>query len=101
MMNTRISDLAQHCADLRFENLVGDAQPEGRCHATGQLADAAQHHHHERVDDVALTQVRADIAHLRQRHAAQACDAGAEAEGHHVDAAGGHAARSPPCCGFG
>src|SRR5471032_216668 len=85
-------DLAQYGADLWFENLVGDTQPEFRHHTTGQLTDTAEHHHQERIDDVALAQVRADVADLAQGDTAQACDARAEPERHHVDATGGHAA---------
>src|SRR3990167_3845627 len=57
-------DLAEYGTDLRFENLVGDAQAKGRHHAAGELADAAEHHHQERVDDIALAEVRADVADL-------------------------------------
>ena len=87
-------DLAEHGADLWFEDLVGDAQAEGRHDATGQLADAAEYHHQERVDDVALAEIRADVADLAERHATKAGDTRAEPEGHHVHTAGGHAAAS-------
>src|SRR3989338_4648179 len=85
-------DLAQHGADLRLEYLVGDPQAEGGEYAAGQLADAAEYHHQEGVDDVALAQVRADIADLAQGYAAETGDARAEAEGEHVHPPGGHAA---------
>ena len=52
-----------------------------------QIADAAEHHDHEAVDDVALAEIGADIVDLRQRHAGDAGDAGAEPEGQRVDAA--------------
>ena len=52
-----------------------------------QIADAAEHHDHEAVDDVALAEIGAHIVDLRQRHAGNAGDAGAEAEGEGVDAA--------------
>ena len=59
-------DLGQHRTRESFEQLVQHAQPERGIDGAGQLADAAEHHHHERVDDVALAQVGADIADLRQ-----------------------------------
>ena len=68
-------DLAQHGADLRFENLVGNAEAEGRKDTAGQLTNTAEHHHQEGVDDVALAEVGADVADLAQGHAAQAGDA--------------------------
>ena len=40
-------DLAQHGAHLRFKNFIEDPQTKGRRDATGQLADAAEHHHQE------------------------------------------------------
>ena len=64
----------------------------------GELADATRDHDHEGVHDVALPQVRPDVADLAQRTARQARDAGAEREGVGVDAGGvdadtgGHAA---------
>src|SRR5450830_765315 len=85
-------DLAEHGADLRFEDLVGDPQAERGHYATGQLADTAEHDDQEGIDDVALAQVRADVADLAQRHAAQPGDAGAQAKREHVHAPGGHAA---------
>lgn len=77
---------------MRFENFVENAQPKGRRHVAGQLADAAQHHHQKRVDDVSLTQFRPDVAKLRQRHAAQPGNTGAEAKGQHIHPPGRHAA---------
>ena len=72
---------------------------ERRVDGAGELADAAQHDDHERVDDVALAEVGADVADLRQRAAGEPGDAGAEAERQHVDARRAHAERSSPCCG--
>ncbi len=50
-----------------------------------EIADAAEHHDHEAVDDVALAQVGRDVVDLAQRHAGEAGNARAEAEGHGVD----------------
>jgi hypothetical protein len=47
MMNTSTGDLGQHRAGPAFEQLVQDAQAQRRVHRAGQLAHAAQHHHHE------------------------------------------------------
>ena len=58
-----------------------------------QIADAAEDDDHEAVDDVGLAQVGADVVDLAQRHAGDAGDAGAEAEGQRVDAAGADAHR--------
>src|ERR1700682_4138622 len=62
-------DLGEHGARPRLEELVDDAQAERRIDSAGELADAAQHDHHERVDEIALSQIRADVADLRQRTA--------------------------------
>ena len=67
-------------------NLLTHAQAQRGVHGAGELADAAQHDDHERVDDVALAEVGADVADLRQRAAGEAGDAGAQAEGQRVDA---------------
>ena len=56
-----------------------------------QIADAAEHHDHEAVDDVALAEVRADIVDLREGHAGDAGDARAQPEGHGIDPAGADA----------
>ena len=58
-----------------------------------EIADAAEHHDHEAVDDVALAEIGADVVDLRQRHAGDAGDAGAEPEGQRVDPAGADAHR--------
>jgi hypothetical protein len=71
-------DLGQHRARPAFQQLVQDAQAQAGVHRAGQLAHAAQHHHHEAVDDVALAQVRPHVAHLAERAAGQAGDAGAQ-----------------------
>src|ERR1700733_7997828 len=47
-------DLAQHGAGIGFEELVDDAQRGGADQGAEQISDAAEHHNHERVDDVAL-----------------------------------------------
>src|SRR4030095_2106821 len=84
-------DLREHGAGPAFDELVEDAEPERRVDGASELPDPAHHDHHEGVDDVALPQVRADIADLRERAARQARDAGTEREGIGVDAAGVHA----------
>ena len=80
MIMASTDDLAQHRARDRLEQLVDHAQAQRRRDRAGELADAAEHHDHERVDDVALPELRADVAELRERDAAQTRDARAEAE---------------------
>ena len=79
-------DLGDHRAGPAFQQLAEDAEAEGGPDCAGELPDAADHHDHERIDDIALAHVRPDVGNLRQRHAAQPGDAGAEREGHGVDA---------------
>src|SRR5664279_142480 len=43
-------DLAEHGANHRFEQLVGDAEHHSAEQSAPKIADAAQHHHHEAVD---------------------------------------------------
>ena len=59
-----------------------------------EIADAAEHHDHEAVDDVALAEIGRDVVDLRQRHAGDAGDAGPEREGHGIDPAGADAHRA-------
>src|SRR6266849_5998298 len=72
------ADLAEHGARERLEELVGDAEREGADQRAPQVSDAAEHHHHEAVDDVALAEIGTHIVDLRQRHPGDAGDAGAE-----------------------
>ena len=98
MMNTSTTILPATAPARRLEQLVDDAQTERRRHRAGQPPDAAQDDDHERVDDVALSQLGPDVAELRERHAAEASDPRAEAEHQRVDPlgrdadAGGHRA---------
>src|SRR5712671_373228 len=84
-------DLGEHGALPGFEQLVGEAQPQGRVDRACELPHAAENHHHEGIDDVGLPEIGADIADLRQRAAGQAGNARAQAEGQGIDARGGHA----------
>src|ERR1700712_2405617 len=58
-------DLGEHGALPAFEQLVQHPEADGGVDGTGELPDAAEHDHHERVDDVALAEVRTDVADLR------------------------------------
>ena len=78
MMSTSSEDLAEHRAGIGLEELVGDAERQRADQRAPQIADAAEHHDHEAVDDVALAEVGRDVVDLRQRHAGNAGDAGAE-----------------------
>ena len=88
-------DLAEHGAGVRLEQLVDDPERHAADQRAPQVADAAEHHHHERVDDVGLSEVGTDVGQLAERHAGHAGDAGAEAERHRVHplAANAHRAR--------
>src|SRR5215469_8602321 len=54
-------DLAQHGASIGFEELVDDAERRGAEQRAEEVSDAAEHHDHERVDDIALAEVGTDI----------------------------------------
>src|SRR3974390_1268877 len=69
-------DLAEHGACVRLEELVGDAERERADQSAPQIADAAEHDDHERVDDVTLAEVWTDIVDLRQRYARDAGNPG-------------------------
>src|SRR4026207_1080419 len=45
-------DLGEHRANVRLQKFRQHAQAERRVDGAGELADAAEHHHHERIDDV-------------------------------------------------
>ena len=51
-------NLGQYGAGPAFEQLGEHAQAQGRIDRAGQLADAAQHHDQETVNDVVLAQIR-------------------------------------------
>src|ERR1700728_1761503 len=87
-------DLAKHRARIGLDELVGDTENEGADQRAPKIADAAEHNHHEAVDDVALTEIGADIVDLRQRHSGHAGNARAQAECESIDAAGADAHRS-------
>ena len=96
MMNTSTAIFASTAPDQPSRNLLSTPSPSAGVHGAGELADAAQHDDHERVDDVALAEVGTDVADLRQRAAGEAGDARAErrtracrrAPCRHADAAG-------------
>ena len=96
MMSTRMAILPSTAPAKRLKELVGDAEHERADQRAPQIADAAEHHDHEAVDDVALAEIGADIVDLRQRDAGDAGDAGAEPESKRVDARGADAHRRPP-----
>ena len=54
-------DLGQHRAGERFQELVDDAQTEAADEGPPEIADAAEDHHHEAVDNVGLAQVGRDV----------------------------------------
>ncbi len=78
-------DLGQHRTGPGLQQLVGDAQRQAADQGAPQIAHAAEHHHHERVDDVGLPQIGPDIGELGQRDAGDTGDAGSEPEGQCID----------------
>ena len=75
MIMTRSGDLALNGADHRLEDLVGDADHQRPERGSPKVADAAEHHDHEAVDDVALAEVRRDVVDLGKRDAGNSGDA--------------------------
>src|SRR6185436_4242423 len=73
-------DLRDHRARPGFEELVREAERQRCVDRAGELPDAAEHDHHERVDDVGLPEVRADVADLRERAAREAGDSRTQSE---------------------
>ena len=65
-------DLAQHGAGIGLEEFIGDAERESADQGAPEISDAAEHHDHETIDDIALAEIGADIVDLRQRHAGDA-----------------------------
>ncbi len=64
---------------------MSDAEREGADQRAPQVADAAEDHDHEAVDDVALAEIGRDVVDLAERHAGHAGNAGAEREGERID----------------
>ena len=98
MISTRMKILVSTAPMYGSEQLHRHTQAHRRVDRAGELPDAAQHHDHEGIDDVALPQVRTDVADLRKRNAGQPGDSRTQAEGEQVHAAGGnaHARRHRP-----
>ena len=78
MMKHEDDDLAEHRAGIGLEELVGDAERQRADQRAPEIADAAEHHDHEAVDDVALAEIGRDVVDLAERHAGDAGDARAE-----------------------
>src|SRR5438105_4887551 len=68
-------NLGEHRARPGLEKFVDNAKAHRCIHGAGELAHTAQHDHHERIDDIALPEVGADIADLRQRATREPGDA--------------------------
>ena len=77
-------DLGQHRTGPAFQELVENAKAQRGVNRARQLANPAQHHHHERIHDVALAKVRPHVAHLAQGAARQTGNATAQRKGHGV-----------------
>ena len=63
------SDFGQHGAHPTLKPFIEQTQPERGGHGARQLPYTAHHHNHERIDDVRLAEIRADVADLAQRSA--------------------------------
>ena len=91
-------DFAEHRAKMRLQNLVGDANAQGGGNGADKIADSADHHDHEAIDDVALAEARARYYRFAKGSARHSGQTGAEGESGHIhtvrtDAhAGGHLA---------
>ena len=94
-------DLAEHRAGVGLEELVGDPEREGRREGAPEVAGAAEDDDEERVDDVALPEVRRDVVDLAERDPGEPGDAGAEPEGQRVDAGRCGCPSPPPSPGSG
>src|ERR1700693_1943895 len=57
-------DLCQNRTPEWFNHFTNHSQAHSANDGTGELTDTAQHNHHERVDDVVLTQVRTHVSDL-------------------------------------
>ena len=99
MMNTSTAIFASTAPDHASRNLLTMPRPSAAVHRSGELADAAQHDDHERIDDVALAEIGTDVADLRQRAAGESRNARAKPEREHVDARRRHAERARPSSG--
>src|SRR5271165_6303747 len=84
-------DLCQDRAPEWLDHFADDSEAHSTNDGSGQLPDAAQHHHHERIDNVVLTQIRTYIPNLGERASAQTCDPRAERESVAVDLPGSNA----------
>ncbi len=84
-------DLAQHRTGIGLEELVGDAERQSADQRAPEIADTAEDHDHEAVDDVALAEIGRDVVDLAERHAGHAGNARAETEGERIDPRGADA----------
>src|ERR1700722_11464006 len=74
------NDLAQNRSGVGLEDLVDDAERHTADQCAPQITDTSEDHHHERVHDVGLPEVRTDIGELTQRNARHARDSGTQPE---------------------
>src|SRR4051794_37836341 len=77
-------NLGRDRADVRFHELADDAQAQAGVERPGELPDATEHHHHEGIDDVRLSELGSDVADLGQCKPGQPGDARPERKRHHV-----------------
>ena len=78
-------DLSHDGTGEGFEELVDEPETERADDGTRELPDAAEHDDHERIDDVGLSELRSDVAELRDGDATETGDGRAEPERPGVD----------------
>src|SRR5437762_2906364 len=77
--------LGEHGAERGLDALVEPADARRGEDRPRELADAARHYDHERIDDVVLAERGPDVSDLRQRAAPEARETCAESEGDRID----------------
>src|ERR1700730_13047000 len=73
-------DLGQDGSPEGLDDFADNSQAHRPYNSAGQLAYASQHDSHEGIDDIALAQIRTDVADLRQSASAKSGDPGAKSK---------------------
>src|SRR6478752_6472381 len=78
-------DLRHDGTGHRFQILAAKAQGQSPEDGATDVANAAQNHDQEGIDDIALPHFRADIGNLREDGSADSSDPGSEGKSHGID----------------
>ena len=89
--STRILPEHRDCRRICWSDLIDDADAERADDRADDVADAADDHGHEAVDDVVLAEAGPTLPIWREERAGQSGEAAAEGEGEHVHPLGAHA----------